>query len=189
MWCILKLFFCCFTKAWTVKTDKMSNNTVSLLLSLCALQWFLSLTYPFSFWQPRPVSQISLDDDIAPGNRLFGYIYLFGEKNFQESFNWACSLSECQDCRWPKAIRTLSLFMLAGCQMTEPTWQSLEAEKWRKELILHGDQTSAKVGKGLDRERSANEPENVLQPNTNITAAKDPPKHFVSVTKPRKLCR
>lgn len=46
----------------------------------------------------------------------------------------------------------------------------------------------AKVGRGLDRERSANEPENVPQHNTNIMAAKDPPKNFASVTKPGKLC-
>ncbi len=85
---------------------------------------------------------------IAPGNRLFGYIYLFGEKDFQESFNWACSLSGRQDCQWPKAIRTLSLFTLATCQMTEPTWQSLETEKWRKELILLGDQNRRLLKRG-----------------------------------------
>lgn len=43
------------------------------------------------------------------------------------------------------------------------------------------------MGRGLDRGRSANEPENVPQHNTNKTAAKDSPKHFTSVTKPRKL--
>lgn len=35
---------------------------------------------------------------------------------------------------------------------------------------------TAKVGRGLDRGRSANEPENVPQHNTNTTAARDPSK-------------
>lgn len=48
---------------------------------------------------------------------------------------------------------------------------------------------TAKVGRELDRGGSVNEPENVPQHNTNTTAAKDPPKHFTSVTKPRKPCR
>ncbi len=159
------------------------------LTSTCfTMSSFTHITFPFG--QLRPVSQISLDDDIVPGNRFFGNIYLFGEKDFLESFNWACSLSGCQLCRWPKAIRNLSLLTLAGRQMTEPTWQSLETEKWRKELILLGDQTTTtKAGRGLDRGRSANEPENVPRHNTNTTAAKDPLKYFTSVTKPRKLCR
>lgn len=75
--------------------------------------------------------------------------------DFQESFNWAFSLSGCQNCRWPKVIRTLPLFALDGRQTTEPTWQVPETQKWRKELILLGDQNHIllKPGGGLDRER------------------------------------
>lgn len=45
------------------------------------------------------------------------------------------------------------------------------------------------MGRGLDGESSANEPENDPDHYTNTTAARDCPKHFTSVTKPRKVGR
>lgn len=95
-----------------------------------------------SFWRLTAVRQWLY----CPRKHLFGYIYLFGLKDFQKGFNWACSLSGCQDCQWPKAIRALLLFTMATRQMTELTWQGLETEKRRKELILLEDQTTDCLG-------------------------------------------
>lgn len=131
MWCILNYFSAVLQRRGLQKLIKCPTT-----LFLCSYLYMLYNEFFHLHILFLLTGQISLNNHIAPGNRLFGYIYLYGEKNFQESFNWACSLSGCQNCQWPKAIRTLCLFKLAVRQMTEPTWQSLEAEKWKKRAYL-----------------------------------------------------
>lgn len=149
----------------------------------------------FSFQQLKTVSQISLDDDITTGNRLFGYVYLFGErvsffKNaLIEHVRWV-------DARIASDVKQSGpsfLFTMAGRQITEPTWQGSETEKWRKELIVLGDQSSESLKQ--DREEGGGgQGKGVLMSlkmflniTRKPTAAKGVRRHFMSVTEGGKV--
>lgn len=115
----------------TDEADEMSLQR--LLLSWHALQW---VPYPF----PYDSRGLSADDAVALGNSNLDTFTSLEQNIFKKAL--------IEHVHWVDA-RTASDLQQSGClftwarrQMTEPTWQGSKTEKWRKELILLGDQTT-----------------------------------------------
>lgn len=178
------LFYCYFAEASSAGNGWSWWNvpaTVALILTCFTMS---SLTHrSFSLWQLRTVGQWCH----RPRKQWFGHIYLFGAKHFQESSNWACSLSGCQDCRWPEAIRVSVYLGETPNDWTNMTRLGDWEVKKRAYLARRSNHRLLKWGGGS---RTGEGVLMSLKMSLSVTtAAKDPPKHFTSIAKHGKVCR